>query len=140
MTKTREMVMERQERKEMFNAERKEKRDQWKRMQDERKKQNEEYQARQEEKRKREDERKKEWELEQLSRFDVHPYKHQIEACEQLIYFCVKNKKSESKQAADIEDLKQTNDVDRKEAAEKTYDEKVKGGKIEVAQRKDFRQ
>jgi hypothetical protein len=39
MTKTKEMVMERQERKEMLDAERKEKKEHWKRMQEERKKQ-----------------------------------------------------------------------------------------------------
>jgi len=46
MTKTGEMVLEKQERKEIMNAERREKRENYLRMQEERKKQQEEYKAR----------------------------------------------------------------------------------------------
>ena len=123
ITKTKEMVTEREERREMLNAERREKREHWKRVQEERAKQEEEYRARQEERRKREEERKREWELEQLSRLAVHPYKQQIEACEQLIYFCAKNRKTESQQATEIEELKEASDEQRREAAEKKLED-----------------
>ena len=43
MKKTKEMVMEREERKEIFNAEKRERRDYAKRMAEERRKQDEEY-------------------------------------------------------------------------------------------------
>ena len=46
MKKTKEMVMEREERKEIYNAERRERREYAKRMAEERKKQDEEWQAR----------------------------------------------------------------------------------------------
>lgn len=122
--KTKEVVIEREERKEMINAERKERKDYAKRMQDDRKKQQDEIKARNEERKKRDDERKREWELEQLERFDVHPYKRQIEACEQLIYFCAKNRKSETQQADAIEQLKEeASDADRKMTTEKKLDE-----------------
>ena len=74
--------MEREERKELFNAERREKREYAKRMAEERKKQEEEWQARAEARKQKIAQEKREWELEQLAKINVHPYKKEIEACE----------------------------------------------------------
>jgi len=44
----------------------------------------------------------------------VHPYKYQIEACEQLIYFCVKNMKKESKQSANVSKSSEPSEAEKK--------------------------
>ena len=74
--------MEREERKEIFAADRKEQREFAQRRREERKKQEEEFRAAKEEQRKRDEERRLEWEKEQLERLDVSPYTKQIDACE----------------------------------------------------------
>ena len=100
------MVIEREERKEIYANERRERKEYAKRMQQERKKQEEEYRLRQEERKKKEEEKRREWEQEQLERLNVDPYKKQIEACEQLIYFCAKNKKKDDAKEGEQEDSK----------------------------------
>jgi hypothetical protein len=44
----------------------------------------------------------------------VHPYKYQIEACEQLIYFCVKNKKKESTQSMSVIKSSEPSEAEKK--------------------------
>jgi len=44
----------------------------------------------------------------------VHPYKYQIEACEQLIYFCVKNMKKESTQSTTVSKSSEPTEAEKK--------------------------
>lgn len=58
-----------------------------------REKQRAEIKAQQDARRKEQDEKKREWELAQLEKLDQNPFMSQIDLCEELIYFCAKNKK-----------------------------------------------
>lgn len=84
--------MEREDRNTRYAAEKAERDEQRKRMKDERKRRDLEIKAAEDERRKIREEKQKVWEANQLSRFDEHPYRAEIDMCESLIYYCAKNR------------------------------------------------
>ena len=91
--KTKEMVLERTERNEKYKQERKEREEHRKKLAEERDRVKAEIRAKQEERRKEQEAKQREWELTQLEKLDQNPYEEQIDLCEELIYFCARNRK-----------------------------------------------
>lgn len=92
ISKTKDMVIEIEERKARFAAEKAIRQAQIQKMKEERKKRDEEYKAREEIRRKEREAKQAEWEAAQFQKLEVHPYVNEIDQCEHLIYFCAKNR------------------------------------------------
>ena len=93
ISSTKGMVAERSERAEKYKAEQKTRNDERKKMAEERERGRAEIRAKNEERRLEQQAKQQEWELQQLSKLDENPYESQVDLCEQLIYFCAKNRK-----------------------------------------------
>jgi len=50
-----------------------------------------------------EEARKKDFEVQQLKRVEIHPYLQELETCEQLIYFCARHRIDVGQAAAAVE-------------------------------------
>ena len=132
--KTKQMVVEREERNARIQAEYKERQEIKRKNREEAMARKEEEKRRQEEIRKQREAERKEREEALLKQLDTNPFNDQIDLCESLIYFTTKQgnlrNEAESKDAQDDDD--ETKNNERAAATKKKLDEAVKQGKIEI--------
>ncbi len=129
MTKTQQMAAERAERTAKYKLEQHARNEERKKRAEQQAQYKAEIKAKQEERRIAQQAKQREWELAQLEKLDEDPYESQIDLCEQLIYFCAKNKKRTEEQ--DDGPAQEESKEPTAEREEKKVD--PKSGKIEVA-------
>lgn len=100
-------------------------------MAEERERQRAEIRAKQEERKAEQEAKRREWELAQLEKLEQNPYEEQIDLCEQLIYFCARNKRKTEENGPAAEETKQASQT--AQARENKLKEDIEKGKVEVA-------
>ena len=133
--KTKQMVIEREERYARIQAERKERAEKKKQLQEEAAARKEEERKKQEEIKKQREQEKKEREEAFLKQLEKNPFEEQIDLAENLIYFTSKQANLRN-EAENSETPKEDKDLDRAAAKMKQIEDAVKLGKIEVSMTK----